>query len=457
MKKLLLFILLVGGCLAGQAQELYMMGLLEDDGQYDLLPCKADLQTKDYSQLPSKHSLKAYCPKVMSQGQYGTCVGWSTAYAARSIAEAVKWGWTDQTKINNESFSPLFVYAQIKKSNDDNCSVGTQIYEALDLMKEVGSVKLSAFNTLCANDVSESLKRQAAQYKIDDYFTLFNNKSSRKISKTEKVKKAISENNPVIIAMKVPVSFHHAGRVWSGEGYGSGNHAMCVVGYDDNESGGAFQIMNSWGTHWADNGFTWIRYRDFEEYVYHAYELYVKKIEVMNQIVQKNQQNSQTKIVGYINNKPAQSNRPEIIPSGGLSLQLYSSGSPLMWVYNKDQEAYTLPYSLETGNRYQINLTINGPAYVYVVGEDSRSNHSKIFPESDNTSAALTHQTNHLFIPSEDSDISLSAYKHVCVLYSKRPLDFDSLIRRINSSNGSFRQKVKSATEKDVTPVFIDL
>ena len=86
MKKLLLFILFVGGCLAGQAQELYMMGLLEDDGQYDLLPCKADLQTKDYSQLPSKHSLKTYCPRVMSQGQYGTCVGWSTAYAARSIA-----------------------------------------------------------------------------------------------------------------------------------------------------------------------------------------------------------------------------------------------------------------------------------------------------------------------------------------------------------------------------------
>ena len=178
MKKILLFVTFCLSCMYVQGQELYMMGLLEDDGQYDLLPCKADLRKKDYSQLPSSHSLKAYCPKVMSQGHYGTCVGWSTAYAARSIAEAVKWGWRDQSKIYNESFSPLFVYAQIKKTHDESCSVGAQIYEALKLMKEVGSVKFSAFNTLCADYVSESLKRQAAQYRIDDYFTLFNSSSN---------------------------------------------------------------------------------------------------------------------------------------------------------------------------------------------------------------------------------------------------------------------------------------
>ena len=38
---------------------------------------------------------------------------------------------------------------------------------------------------------------------------------------------------------------------------------MTIVGYDDNKFGGAFRVVNSWGTDYGDNGFLWIKYSDF--------------------------------------------------------------------------------------------------------------------------------------------------------------------------------------------------
>ncbi len=50
-------------------------------------------------------------------------------------------------------------------------------------------------------------------------------------------------------------------------------HAMCLVGYDDNKFGGAFEVMNSWGTDFGDNGFIWIKYDDFIQYTRELYKI----------------------------------------------------------------------------------------------------------------------------------------------------------------------------------------
>ncbi|MET0049533.1 MAG: C1 family peptidase, partial [Candidatus Thiodiazotropha sp.] len=39
-----------------------------------------------------------------------------------------------------------------------------------------------------------------------------------------------------------------------------GGHAVTLVGYDYNKFGGAFKIINSWGTEWGDNGYFWMPY-----------------------------------------------------------------------------------------------------------------------------------------------------------------------------------------------------
>jgi C1A family cysteine protease len=36
------------------------------------------------------------------------------------------------------------------------------------------------------------------------------------------------------------------------------NHAVCIIGYDDGKE--AFEIVNSYGSHWGTGGFGWLSY-----------------------------------------------------------------------------------------------------------------------------------------------------------------------------------------------------
>ena len=438
MRKIVLTSALLLTSLSGYSQELYMTGLLPDDGQYDQLPCKFTLHKQDYTSLPSSYSLKRYCPEPKSQSHYGTCTGWATAYAARTIAESVRLELTDKNKITDEAFSPLFIYALIKRSGDDNCQYGSQIYNALQLMKQVGVVKYEAFNVPCADNVSQQLKEMAKLYKINDFYTLFNRFSIFSISKVQKVKKAISQDNPVIIGMETPPSFHKAGRVWDGNDDGRhGRHALCVVGYDDSESGGAFLVMNSWGTRWGDNGFTWIKYRDFEKYVYQAYEMYVKKHNLRS-------------IRDLLQITPISTKL-----SGSIKLRL-SNGNTLGSYYNQQQEVYKPSMQLGQNSRYCIDITNDEPSYIYVIGVDNHNKAVRIFPANDHVSAAVTYSNSHISIPSEDSYLpspnSSDGFKRLCVLFSKDALDFDKVIRDMNAATGSFSQKMGVATSQMIIP-----
>jgi uncharacterized protein YvpB len=85
------------------------------------------------------------------------------------------------------------------------------------------------------------------------------------LHKLDQVKRALSENKPVIISIGVDAGFHSlaAPFIWKAATAGAAValHAMVVTGYDDTHS--AFRIMNSWGTGWGDNGFAWIDYDFF--------------------------------------------------------------------------------------------------------------------------------------------------------------------------------------------------
>lgn len=78
--------------------------------------------------------------------------------------------------------------------------------------------------------------------------------------------------------MLTPDSFHDAGPRWRPKLYeysaeDVGGHTMTVVGYDDTRYGGAFEVINSWGTDWGDGGFTWITYDDFDRFVKEGYQM----------------------------------------------------------------------------------------------------------------------------------------------------------------------------------------
>lgn len=432
MRNLVLFILLfVAGNAAAQD---YYMGLVVDDDEYAQVPQKAELLTRDYTVLPSKYSLKKYCPKARSQSRYGTCTSWATTYAALTIAEAVKNNWSDRNYITSHALSPLFVYAQIKLTANDDCQNGTRIPDALELLKTKGAPLYSSFDVLCAERVSPSLFSEASNHKIDDYFTLFNSWCLDDNEKIKKVKKALSEDCPVVVSMVVYNSFCDAKNFWNGLlDDKRGNHAMCLVGYDDNVNGGSFLIMNSWGDDWGSDGFTWVTYKDFCRTANWAFELYLKKNPTP---------------------KPEPKPQPEPVKvlndlGGSVELQL-ATGEKMSATLCKSDNAnyYKIADNFISGTRYRIYISNNEPAYVYVIGSDLKNNVSKVFPPADNISAALTYKSNHIAIPSEKYYIEMDntvGTDYMCVLYSKQSLPINDIVKKIKNGEGSFYAKVSNA------------
>ena len=437
-----MFLLVVGTSYA--QDEFFMDGCLPDDGTYNQLPRKAELLTRDYKSMPKVYSLKQYCPKVRSQGGHGSCTSWAAAYAARTIAEAVKYGWTDNEKITSEAFAPLFVYALIKDykmyPRDVNCKKGTLVSHAVKLMKEIGVPKCASFDVLCASYVEEGLKEEAQNYKIDDYTTLFSIDEENSVEKIRKVRKSLSEDRPVVIAMHLPSSFMHAGSNWDGQDTDvdpskHGYHAMCVIGYDDYKDGGSFQIMNSWGSTWGDKGFVWVRYDDFAKYVDQAYELYVKKAE-----------------------QPKPGPAPKKYNIDGEMRIASHNGAitmPVAYSESDDMPHYITTETYLSGSKFRLYVNNRKPAWVYVIASDLENNVSKLFPYEDIISAYMNYSENNFALPDEEHEFEFDAtagLDYFCVLYSEEELDINNIVKQIKRAGGSFYQQLKTVLGDKIVP-----
>jgi len=383
------------------------------------VPLQAELLTRDYTTLPSSHSLKKWCPYPKDQGDYGTCTSWSTAYYARTICEARNNDWTDKQKITSEAFSPTFVYTLIKDLDDYDCQVGASTMRALETIWQKGVPKLNNLPYGCKNSIASLLYTYAEKYKSERPSLLFCEYDKDFNLRIRTVKKALSEDNPVLISFQCYDSFQEVnGDVWNGNANNDlGGHSICVIGYDDNKYGGAFEIINSWGMDWANQGCCWIRYSDFCQYTNYAMQMIVRKTQPINNL-----------------NKL----------SGSLKLQL-STGEEMRGSLSGG--VYKISGEYISGTRYRIYVSNNQPAYVYVIGSDLQNNVSKVFPPNDRISPALTYKSNNIAIPDENWFIEMDntvGKDYLCVLYSAEELDINGIVNRIRNAYGSFYDKVKS-------------
>jgi len=230
--------------------------------------------------LPKVHSLVELMPKIKSQRDIGSCVSWSTVYGAMSIVKRI-----ENADYEETPFSPIrahsaykFYYDSIcrdflnKKGSDNfltkfycrlsDCTGGAYTIELLERLKEHGCSKMSFSENqyLCTN-----------QPHFDTYFSdKIYDFSEVDASKAEDLKKALLQNSPIVIVIDYYAlrcwadDQYFIDGVWDGknEGLYSGSHAMLLVGYDDKKEGGAFQIVNSWGDDFGQNGTFWIKYAD---------------------------------------------------------------------------------------------------------------------------------------------------------------------------------------------------
>jgi C1A family cysteine protease len=224
----------------------------------------------DSSKVKNAYSLRQYAPLVLSQGQLGSCVAWASTYAGLTIVKRI-----ENNNIKFEPFSPLNLYVRYKKIfHESPCSYGACLPVALNLLKQKGCNSFQKFPNSCDGNVSEKIEYTDKLYDFDAI-------NSNEIIK---IKSAITAKMPVVIGIKCYSSndWQRAvldDGVWSGyySGTVNGGHAMCLIGFDDNKAGGAFEIMNSWGDDWGDKGFFWIKYTDFAIHVEECYAMITRK------------------------------------------------------------------------------------------------------------------------------------------------------------------------------------
>ena len=403
------------------------------DEAYDNLPRRAELSGRAYENLPASYSLRLYAPLPGDQADYGTCVAWAAAYGARTISESIALNRLNQSETTRNAFSPVYIYRNARP-DDPECLSGMQIYRALDYMRDVGTVKMhDTEKSVSFPRVNLAYYRTLRNYPIADYVTLFSSDERRKPALiTRIVKKSISEGKPVIIGMNTPDSFTAVTEVWQPTEdprvfyYG---HALCVIGYDDNKYGGAFEVLNSWGRKWGNGGYIWIPYGTFVNFVTEGYEIIEN---IMNF-------SGTNKFDGFVRITQQNSRRTETGKDETAALTL-------------DQTIYRTTAPLPEGTRISYTVGARESAYVYSFtvsqprGNDNFYSPALLFPAA-NLSPLLNYSDSAVSLPGEGRTINIDARgaTYIITLYAKYSLDISAIMRNFTSASGSINKRLASA------------
>jgi Papain family cysteine protease len=269
----LCFILLPLSILAQKAT-----GLIEDDEGYANQPLMPQYEGSKAKDLPAKVSLKSYCPAPRNQGDIQSCVGWSIGYGAFSIEKAVKNNSTDTKTITEEAFSALFIYNQIKSTGTCEKALSS-MSDAMNFLKKQGNCLAKEFDL----DVNDCMKKpnnilldKAKKNVLKEHVRLFPSDANN-ATKIEKIKTLLAEKKPVIIGLRINVAFAilKNTKFWypPKDEIMTLPHAIVIVGYDDASS--SFELFNSWGKDWGDNGFIRVKYDDLARNCGYAYVIYL--------------------------------------------------------------------------------------------------------------------------------------------------------------------------------------
>lgn len=418
-----------GGGVADIVSNLFSTGGEFNKEVYESTEIYEPLADNVKNPLPEKVSLLKYAPKRLNQGQQGSCVAWASAYAARTILESQRTG----RDPNSVIFSPSFMYNQI--SLDKRTCQGSYIKLAMDNMMGIGAVPFNDFKydeTSCSKEPSQQLKADAQAYKIKGFQRLTEEDNKFASREMLSIKQNLSKGSPVIIGMMVGGTFMSkmSGReVWQPtqadySQRGFGGHAMCVIGYDDYKDGGAFQIMNSWGTDWGVDGIGWVRYTDFKAFNIESYGLYP-----MGNADEKN----------------------ETIFKGAFGLEL-NAGKKTINLTRKNDFYFETTTPISSSDQFKVEFTNNIECYTYIFGEEVNGSSYVLFPYTKKHSPYCGITGTRLF----PRDYSMQpddkgSVDKIAVIITKRPIDYAQVNQQISTSNGeSFEAKVRNVLAEEL-------
>jgi len=498
-KLVLPFSLLLISSISLFAQRKFAMGEVIDMGLISKTPQKVRVSERSFRGLPTSYSLEKYSPTPGDQGNYGTCTAWANGYGVATILYAITHDLTDKPLVNKYAFSPTFLYEQIKDSKDYTCQNGSSIINALLTLINLGDATLRTTPYKCGSTITETAKNEAVNYKIADASFLFAAKGyskddaylKTKEESIELAKKALTEGSPLAVSFTLPQSFLDIkSAVWNPDSRESSvdtawkhnKHAMCVIGYDDNMAGGAFQVLNSWGADWADHGKIWIKYDDFVSWCNYAIQPFASPYTKVPDEKKEDPKPvppapdpkpvpaPEPKPVPVPDPKPTPAPAPDPKPapvpvaeaglSGSIEFKLNSGDDmPVNRVSSRnlvveeekaakeDLVAYTMMNSYTSGIKFRFYMNIDKEAYIYAFATDLTGKINKILPFDDMTSTHVGANTVVAF-PSDTKIIKMDDNKgidYLLILYSKEKLNMDQMLTAMGNKQGGLSAKIMSA------------
>jgi hypothetical protein len=223
--------------------------------------------------LPTSYSLRKWAPTPGTQ-EGNTCVGWAMSYAAMSITYNIALNNTDSRLKNLVAFDPVLTYALALDRNQKGCEETVYYADAISQMLKYGCKRMvmPPVALSCEQSVYDYNDAFSSPFTPNNIYALDLEKLKSYSDKLNAIKGMIAAGSPLPFGVETPKSLLGDGNgnplptgLWQpkvGEEM-FGGHAMCVIGYSDSKYGGAFEIMNSWGTEFGEGGFFWIKYNDF--------------------------------------------------------------------------------------------------------------------------------------------------------------------------------------------------
>ena len=402
----------------------FTFGASFDQAKYDATEVFEPLASgSNQNQMPAAISLLKYAPERRHQGRQGSCVGWASAYAARTILESRATG----RDPNSSAFSPAFLYNQIALPG---CQ-GAYMKDAMQSMHRNGSIPFNQFaynERSCSARPGQQALQQAQNFRIKGYNRLTLGGSNYRPD-VQAIRQHLAQGAPVVIGMQVGGTFMSrmvAQDVWrpNQRDYGMrgfSGHAMCVIGYDDRKEGGAFQIMNSWGERWGNRGVAWVTYKDFDYFVKEAYGIY-----------------PMGRSPKYDPNKLA-------VKFGLVD----NSTQSLIKLVKTDarNRVFRTQRPIRKGDKFKVAITNSVECYTYVFGEETDGSSYVLFPYTSKHSPYCGITGTRVF-PREESLVAdnLGTKDRIAIVVSKREINYEHVNQLINQS----RQRSYAAKLKEV-------
>lgn len=392
-------------------------------------------------ELPLKVDIKEEEIRIPQQ-EGKTCVSYAITHAMTIMWVRAK-NILRSRDIAKYMFSPYFIHNQIS----DGCDKPSRLTDGLDLVKEQGIALASDFiaDDNCTTQPDDATRQKALEYRIKEYVTVFL-KDHTEEEKVTATKKQLMKGYPVIIGINIPKTFYgikKGTKILKAEetDLPIHGHALCVVGYDEYRK--AFEVMNSWGTGWANDGYIWIEYDDYARYAKYGYIAFLGDGEVPELVV--------------AGNTPTVKTTKEITLEGAFALRTSGGYDEVNEKPIFDEVVPVLSddkYLLSNWNgmdSYQLVGTgMTAHSYVYVFSIDAENKAELHFPKTTkdiDVDAAEEVPLNSIVPPADEVSINTVAKKeissatvvlpsettalqsvhtgtdNICVIYSEKRID----------------------------------